>query len=176
MPGLYHQAGCCCGGDPCQDCGYDYCLYGTGSVAGYPGCSTGASGPCSFCNDAQDVYDGSNYGGFTDETDYCEWVADGYGAGTATLSIVYWKSTRRWYAIVYMTLDKTWVQANGKMFYGDINQTTGPAYVKYYRDVTGDISCDADAPELVGTFELAGAECDSPGLSCEGCTLTITLS
>ena len=175
MPGIYHQAGCCCS-DPCTDCGHDYCLYGTGSVANYPDCSTGASGVCSFCNDVQGTYEASNRGSFSNEDDYCEWESDCDGVGGPTLSVVYWKSTKTWYAIVHDYDNKAWVQANGKLFFGDIAQTGGPAYVKYYKDVTGDVSCDADGPELTGAFSLAGAPCDSPGLSCEGCTLTVTLS
>lgn len=171
----YHHAGCCCGG-PCTDCGVATALVGSASIENWPDCDPNV---CGWCNQDGDNYSVADWGSFTDEDDYCEWVS-GAGVGVArlppTLSIVYWKSTRKWYAIVYDGGNKAGCQTNGWMLYGDIDQVDGPDYVKRYKDITADISCDADVPELVGEFSLAGSPCDNPGDTCEGCTLVVTLS
>lgn len=148
MPGIFHQAGCCCGGgEPCTDCGYNQPTIPAGNIS--------VSGTCSgsTCHTADD----HDYSFLTFNADECRWSwennSDSWG-----LEIIYHCDEDRWEAALwYWTPPLNW---NGSDFYGG--------------NVSG-ITCNPNTHHLEGTFSLDG-QLSEHGQDCRGCTVTITLT
>jgi len=187
MPGLYHQAGCCCRG-PCFDCAADDAFEPTGTIQApdCPDCTDNPNGCCSFYSNSAGnyVFDSNDEKqGFFDEDDYCKWVTALDVSGPHNSVLVFWKSTRKWYAVIVEDPagdSLTGTDNPGDFgygnFWGDEDQTSGPAYVKRCKDVTGNVSCDPDTGAITGSYTLEGVDCWGPPAngSGEGCFIDMS--
>ena len=185
MPGIYHQAGCCCV-DPCNGCAANDAFEPTGSIRApdCPDCSDSPFGCCSFYANSAGAYvfdSNDPKQGFFDEDDYCKWVTALDVAGVHNSVLVFWKSTRKWYAaVVEDPADFSSFQGNDPgdpgygNYWGDEDQTAGPAYVKRFKDLTGSVNCSGGV--ITGSYTLAGWDCVGPAAngSGEGCYLEMT--
>ena len=148
MPGIFHQSGCCCGGQPCVDCG--------GSQPYIPQANVSVSGSCdSHCQGADDGdYSWDN---FNDAANSCTWRWTGAHGDPPvrnwSIEITYHKDTELWEARVSGTGE-------------------GESCYFHSANVSG-VSCDPGTGYLTGTFTLPGT--DEGSYDCTGCSITITL-
>ena len=161
MGGIWHQAGCCCGGVPCTDC--------TGEQPDLV--ATVAGGPCDAdCQGAAGTYVFSEY--FEDphyDPDYrcCVWV---WRDGPHSIWLVYDEEGKRWYALAAAGLFGTeWF--GGSVSLGHCENPGGPFYLQW-KEVTGLVFCNKTTGKLVGEFSLDGRDAH---VDCTGCALEVTL-
>ncbi len=152
MPGIFHQAGCCCG--PCVDCaGYSQQNNAVVSISGSCG-----GGNCNAGGSYTPII-------FGESSDWCSWKWR-LGAPTWTqyLHVVYDKILARWLSRIYYRSD------NYVFYGGSITFNSIPNFL----DVSGLVSCDKNTSKLTGTFSLPGLNSPLYGL-CFGCTAHVTI-
>ena len=158
MPGIFHQAGCCCA-KPCTDCAGDPA---DPLVNPQPDVEISVTGICDDeCFDLAGTY---QYYEYLIASSYCEWFWGIVGVGGRGLPIFYFPSNGKWYSRLYDLHDY--------IIFG--GSDTAPNGWTKCKDVTGLVSCNKTTGKLSGAFDLDGL-LSAGGEDCRGCTAHVTL-
>ena len=172
MPGIWHQAGCCCG--PCGPCSVDQ-----------PALEATIGGACDpSCADAAGTHAWALFDGDSPEGSLCcawTWASEeveDWKRGQVT--VLYSGTNKHWYAVA------RWHFGLLEWFGGGVEPPLcsewgfGPNKVPVnpdcWKDITGLISCNTETGLLSGAFTLDGRDLGyEDDYDCTGCTMEVTL-